>query len=237
MLESLKDLYISHPFLPVADAPVWFSHIKDIRCVLVYDAVKNILEYKNGNYVRAWVVGLTDSSIRVKVECRQLSEQNKFVDIPTFDWTLGVPNTQSYALIDSDFAAPETFAGQYELNPDVLVIMQKAPAMYINGVKQPVGLDFDNGYNVSVSKNNNGVLLYGGAGAGKGSYTFDPLGVLGDWQQNLGLRNINGKTDDIWIKGTFPVKEQFEKVSHTDPITNETTVTPNFEFSAIVEEA
>ena len=63
MLESLKDLYISHPFLPVADAPVWFSHIKDIRCVLVYDAVKNILEYKNGNYVRAWVVGITDAGM------------------------------------------------------------------------------------------------------------------------------------------------------------------------------
>ena len=47
MLESLKDLYISYPFLPVADAPYFFNHIKDIRVVYSLDAKDIILGYKN----------------------------------------------------------------------------------------------------------------------------------------------------------------------------------------------
>jgi hypothetical protein len=53
MLESLKDLYISYPFLPVDDKPELFNHIKDIRLTVVLDAANSLSEYNNGNKVRA----------------------------------------------------------------------------------------------------------------------------------------------------------------------------------------
>lgn len=206
MLNSLKDLYISHPFLPVADAPEWFNHIKDIRCVVTFDAANNILQYKkNGNYVRAWLVGLTNISATIKIRCKQLQDAPKYIEVLRAVWTDGVQSTENYMLTDSDYTAPANFSGEYELNPDVLVIMQKAPVIYKDDIKLPVGLEFVDGHNVAVSKNDNGVLLYGAADAGSGTYTTDPLGVLGDHQRGLGAKNINGMSGSVWLKGTFPV--------------------------------
>lgn len=207
MLDSLKDLYISHPFLPVADAPEWFSHIKDIRCVITFDAANNILQYKkNGNYVRAWLVGLTNISATIKILCKQLQDTPKYIEVLKAVWTDGVPSTENYMLTDSDYTAPVSFSGEYELNPDVLVIMQKAPAVYKDGTKLPVGLEFVDGHNVAVSKMDNGILLYGAAGAGReGVYETDPLGVLGEHQHGLSAKNINGMSGSVWLKGTFPV--------------------------------
>ena len=60
MLESLKDMYICHPFMPVAEQPAWFAHIKDVRAVFTYPASNIISKYKNGNYIQAWLVRYTD---------------------------------------------------------------------------------------------------------------------------------------------------------------------------------
>ena len=206
MLDSLKDLYISHPFLPVEDAPEWFSHIKDIRCVVVFDAVINILQYKkNGNYVRAWVTRLTNISATIKIVCKQLQDTPKYIEILRHVWTDGVPTDENYMLTDSAYTAPVDFSSEYELNPDVLTIMQKAPAIYKDAEKLPVGLEFQKGHNTAVSKSDNGVLIYGAAGVGLGVYKNDPLNVLGEHQQGLGLRNINGMPDSVWLKGSYPV--------------------------------
>lgn len=230
MLESLKDLYISHPFLPVADAPEWFSHIKDIHCVVTFDAVANP-QNKNGNYVRAWLIGLSASSATVRVQCKQL--QNNYIDVvvPLVVWTGAISTSGNYALIDSDFVAPDSFSGQYELNPDVLVIMQKAPVLYLNGIKQPVGLEFKRGYNVSVSRVNDGVLLYGAAGAGEGTYKYDPTETLEDYQKGLGAHSVNGITESIRIDGTFPVSTEFRFITIDDLLTPNAEITLKLEAS------
>lgn len=254
MLDSLKDLYISHPFLPVADAPEWFSHIKDIRCVVTFDAANNILQYKkNGNYVRAWLVGLTAASATVEIECKQIQDAVKSVTLVTCLWTdypVTVPDPdnnreatrpfrpQSYVLVDSDFVPPEHFSGRYELNPDTLVIMQTAPIMSVNGVPQEACIEAHKGHNVAVSKSNNGILFYGASDVGDRMYKSCPIaGVLGDWQQGLGARNINGMTGDLWLSGVFPVKDSFDQpVVEIDPDDRSQDITlPSGTFSLTVE--
>lgn len=174
--------------------------------MVVFDAVNNILQYKkNGNYVRAWVTRLTNISATIKIVCKQLQDTPKYIEILRQVWTEGVPTGENYMLTDSDYTAPVDFSGEYELNPDVLTIMQKAPAIYKDDEKLPVGLEFQKGHNTAVSKNDNGVLIYGAAGVGLGVYKNDPLNVLGEHQQGLGLRNINGMTDFVWLKGSYPV--------------------------------
>ena len=140
MLESLKDLYISYPFLPVADAPDFFNHIKDIRVVHQLPATDLLLGYKNnrnGNYVRAWLTrlvpadGTTDAYAEIKIQCSQVQDELITVHVPFVDWASGVSHAESWLMCDwelmEDLAAIPAFA-PYELNPDVLVLMQKAPA-------------------------------------------------------------------------------------------------------------
>ena len=170
--------------------------------MVTFNAANNILQYKkNGNYVRAWLVGLTNISATIKILCKQLQDTPKYIEVLRAVWTDGVPSTENYMLTDSDYTAPVSFSGEYELNPDVLIIMQKAPAVYKDGTKLPVGLEFVDGHNVAVSKMDNGVLLYGAAGAGRdGVYEMDPLGVcfvvvgivdVLDWGQTIvSLANI-----------------------------------------------
>ena len=64
MLESLKDLYISYPFLPTANPPEFFKQVKDVRLVLELPATDVLLGYKNsrnGNYIRVWLTGFVQT--------------------------------------------------------------------------------------------------------------------------------------------------------------------------------
>jgi hypothetical protein len=238
MLDSLKDMYISYPFLQLDNAPDWFAHIKDIRCVITFDAVTNDAISTNGCYVRAWLTEITDTTAKIKVICSQIQEQPQEQILQLISWTAwrkpkedpvidyNPAEPQSYVLVDDDFSAPSILTDEYELNPGTLTIMQKAPALYIGSIRQPIDLHFNSGNNVSVSKSNNGVLLFGGSDVGLGKYTSDPLHVLGPHQQGLGARNINGLDGSVWLKGTFPVTEHRERVGQT----------PNTEFSVTVGE-
>lgn len=205
MLDSLKDLYVCYPFLPVSEVPEWFKHIKDVRCVVTLGA-NSISKYKNGNFVRAWLMSINSSGATIRILVGQALDGYTTMTVPVKLWTDLVPsNEQSYVLVDEDFDGTDEITGEFELNPGVLVIMQTAPAIYVDGVKQPAGIRFTKGFNVEASKAASGVLVYGGAGLGLGVYKTDPLGVLGYHEQGLGARNLNGMYGSVRIDGTFPV--------------------------------
>ena len=212
MLDALKDLYIYHPFLPVSDPPAWFEHVKDVRCVVTLPASNIISQYKNSNCVRAWLRrevaedSLDGYRIVAKVLCSQVLLTTVNVELPVCNLEVGAPSTQTYMLVDSGFNATDIpMNTDFELQPDVLVFMQQAPVLYIDSEELPVDARFTNGHNISVSKIQNGVLLFGAAGVGLGVYREDPLGALGEHQQGLGARSINGLEDAVYIQGSYPV--------------------------------
>lgn len=203
MLDSLKDLYISYPFMPVADAPDWYAHIKDIRCVIVLSATDFISQYKNGNRLRAWLKK-KDNSLTIKAECYGIT---KTLTLTIYDWTSGAPGTMSYMLVDDGFKAADVAEGEYELQPDTLVFMQEAPKVF-----KKTGTSWDllpklivkHGYNISVSTTPNGFMFFGAAGVGEGTITA-ASSELPASQQGYGARSLNGFTGDVWLDGSFPV--------------------------------
>lgn len=202
MLDSLKDMYISYPFMPVVNPPVWYSHVKDIRCVVTMGAANSISQYRNGNYLRAWLVK-EDGHIGIAVKCEQHAYED-IIRVPIYVWTDGVPATSSYILTDAVCDLPDIPDGRYELQPDVLIFMQEAPKITFDGIAIS-DLIVKDGYNVSVNKATEGIMLFGAAGVGVGTFDVDPIGALGDDQQGLGARSINGLSGDVWIKGAYPV--------------------------------
>lgn len=204
MLDSLKDMYISYPFMPIANPPDWYKNVKDIRCVVAMDASNSISQYRNGNYLRVWLVK-EGGHLGIAVRCDQHNYED-IIEVPTYVWTAGAPATSSYMLVGSFFDAGAIGDGRYELQPDVLVFMQLAPRILYNDVEITGGtLHSYKGYNVSISKSPNGIMFFGAAGVGNGAYTTDPIEALGEDQQGLGARSINGLDGDVWIKGSYPV--------------------------------
>ena len=224
MLESLKDLYISYPFLPILNPPDFFQHIKDIHVVLELPAQDLLLGYKNnrnGNYVRAWLTALVsadgdiDAYAEVKVQCSQVQDELFTVKLPFIDWTGGVPHTANWLMCDNelleDLSSIEAFT-PYELNPDVLVLMQKAPALYKGKAKLDHTLHVGNGHNTTVTLSNGQLAFYGASGVGSGLYGMNTPFALSDDKQAAGLRSINGLTGDVRIEGTYPVRLDHSKI-------------------------
>lgn len=218
MLESLKDLYISYPFLPVPEKPAWFNHIKDIRLSVVLEAANAISEYKNANNVRAWLTAIdpVEGIATFKVQCLQFGITDKEVTADLMCWEDGTPSVGSYVIVDNDLTYWDEDAGMvkplpaltgvaYELNPDVLLFMQKAPVMYYDEQMLPHTVAVCRGYNVTASKITNGIELYGAPGAGLGRYENPPM-PTDDKKKNLGASSINGAQGMVWLTATFPTK-------------------------------
>ena len=201
MLDSLKDMYISYPFMPVANRPEWFTHIKDIRCVVELPAGNPISEYRNTNVFRAWLTK-QGGGLRIRVICSTYG-YDQLLELPVYVWTENAPSTNSYILVDSEFDINQI--GGAELQPDTLLFMQAAPKVTVEGSTS--GVSVVPGYNVSTSTTNNGIMLFGAAGAGLG---LAPLSIyaespLSPARLGKGARSINGLDGSVWIKGAYPV--------------------------------
>lgn len=219
MLESLKDLYISYPFLPVPTAPEFFKQVKDIRLVLELPATDVLLGYKNnrnGNYVRAWLTGFarngqTGARALLRIQCSQLSEDmiESFVEL--YSWEGILPSNQSYMLCDPALidTLPVISEGiVYELNPEVLVLLQKAPKLYKDGSVQPLPevIRVERGYNVSPTITNDTISFYGAVDVGSGTYPINQPFSLSTATQAQGARSINGLRGSVTVEPTFPVR-------------------------------
>lgn len=219
MLESLKDLYISYPFLPLPQPPDFFRHIKDVRLVLELPAADLLLGYKkgmNGNYIRVWLTGFVpadgtnEAYATAEVECLQASDDAFDIRLPLAVWTAGVPATQNWLMCDQELLDDLPVFGdsdRYELNPDVLVLQQVAPVIYKDGVAL-TDLTVVNGHNVQVNLTNGQISLYGAPGVGDNVYPANTpeLYQLSLALQAAGARSINGLSGDVRIDGTFPVR-------------------------------
>ena len=209
MIESLKDLYISYPFLPVEDKPDWFNHIKDVRLTVILDAANPILGYKNASNIRVWLTGLDPAHMvaSFKVRCKQMTSEDIPVTANLVSWETGSPSTGNYVVIDSAALLPTLTEVEYELNPDVLLFMQNAPIMYYGAQQMPHAISVKTDHNVAASLTATGISLYGAAGGGTGVYTSVPKGMtLSEDKQSLGANSVNGTQGMVWLVATFPAK-------------------------------
>lgn len=214
MLDSLKDLYVSYPFLYQGEPPAWMQHIKDVRCIAVFGAVDSIPQYKNSKKVWATLrIELNEESQPIAtatVYCTELSETGVEVHLDIKNWEAGVPTSGNYMLVDAEFVYNAEMSEEHALHPDTIIVMQEAPTLYIRSGSMQTETDsticFRNGNNVAASNVQDVVLLFGAVAAGNGVYTSDVIGALDDSQQGLGARSINGLSDKVWLKGSYPVK-------------------------------
>lgn len=226
MLDALKDLYISYPFMPVENRPELFTHIKDIRCVVEMPAANPISLVENDNYIRAWLIGLTTTVATVRIECGQYGLTSE-MPIPIYQASVGSPATNSYVLVDDAFVVPSVPI-LYELQPDTLIFMQTAPKICITIKKknenydpyeegsQPYELDTNilqgptiytaYSQNVSITKGQNGIIIYGSPGAGLGVYTSVPgCYIQPTYMKGEGAISINGLSGYVRIDDAYPV--------------------------------
>ena len=219
MLESLKDLYISYPFLPVPTAPEFFKQVKDIRLVLELPATDVLLGYKNnrnGNYVRAWLTGFvrngqSGARATLSIQCSQLSEGSIESSGDLYSWEGTLPSNQSYMLCDPALieTLPVIAEGTvYELNPEVLVLLQKAPKLYKDGADQPLPevIRVERGYNVIPNITNDMISFYGATNVGSGTYPINKPFHLSAATQAQGARSINGLRGSVTVEPTYPVR-------------------------------
>lgn len=227
MLDSLKDLYVSYPFLYQGEPSSWMQHIKDVRCIAVFDAVDSIPQYKNGKKVWATLTITQDEESQLiataTVYCTELSANGVEVQLAIQKWEDGVPASGNYILVDSEFAYNAEMAQEHMLHPDTILVMQEAPTLYIANGSSTVETDsticFRNGNNVGASNVQDVVLLFGAVAAGNGVYTYDVLNALDPSQHGLGVRSINGLTDKVWLKGSYPVLVERKDPGTSDDIT------------------
>ena len=196
MFNSFNDLYVCYPFLPIAERPDFFQHVKDIRVTATMPAANILPQYKNLSSLSATLVGFGTEVMGVEevpvayvtVVCAQYGYMDT---ISVRVWT-SVPSTESYCLVDEDFEAPE---GDliYELHPDCIYLQQVAPKL----LGYPAQLACSDGYNVEATASTSGVSFYGAPSVGLGMWqTACPAGRSG-----VGLNTINGIIGDATITG------------------------------------
>lgn len=217
MLDSLDSMYISYPFIYTGEPPQWMTHVKDVRCVAVFDAKDSIPQYKNSEKVRATLQITSQTTATATIYCAQLggskTVQLKVICVDELFATgsmVTLPVSCSYMLVDSAFSYDATaMAGSYILHPDTILVLQEAPHVGIRSSNvSPVTVCFRSGNNVGASEMNGGVLLFGGVAAGKGVFTYVPaaIGEVPEHMLGKGARNINGLTGSVWIRGSYPVQ-------------------------------
>lgn len=211
MPDGLQSLYISYPFMQVADRPAWFRYVKDARIVAEIPA-GNWDKSTNGDDIQVILTGMTGSVATVEINCAPVGGTTMSVPIYKEE---NVPFTQSFFIIDNDFDTSEGIAANDRLHPDCLTLLQKAPK--INGNTDRM-LKFYNGTNMTVDKTATGVLFYGVESGGRGLYNQE-LEQVDEYMEGKGLRAINGMTGDVWIKGSYPV--QVTLTGETLTVTND----------------
>ena len=215
MLESLKDLYIAYPFLPVAVQPAFYNQIKDVRLVLELPATDLLLGYKNkrnGNYIRVWLTGFADGNAQLRIQCSQVSDELFEESVPLYDWELEAPPSGSFMLCDKELIDnPPELADPCELNPEVLVLLQKAPRLSLCGQQMQPTIEVEDGHNVVASITNNMITLYGAPGVGKlGNWAVNEPFAIDPDKQAEGARTINGLYGAVTVDGTFPVRVELQ---------------------------
>lgn len=207
MFNSLNDLYVCYPFMPIAERPDFFQHVKDIRVTATMPAANILPQYKNLNSLSATLVGFGTEVVGtqevdvayVTVVCTQYGYMET---LPVRIWNT-VPATESYCLVDDDFEIP---GGEvlYELHPDCIYLQQIAPRL----TGFPAQLICSDGYNVEATASTSGVSFYGAPSVGLGSWlnTTCPEGRSG-----VGLNTINGIIGDVSISGYGKLRINAEK--------------------------
>ena len=230
MLNDLKDLNISYPFMPVEETPAFFTAVKNMRIIIELPAMQPTVADRNGDFITAYLTGIVGSTATVHVVCHWYG-YNENIDVPIVYGGIPTGNNWMYALdaVTWPENAPEE---GYRIHPACLAFQQKAPTLYIEGsttgtppivtypedpddeYMSPYLLDTDmiawedwleleNGHNVEVSGSSDSVVFTGAVGIGKGVFPAKPYVTDDDWsyKKGLGIRSINGLTGDVLILG------------------------------------
>lgn len=216
MIEAVKDLAVSYPFIPGSTVPEALKHIKDAR--IVFELPANTYRQSGSNTLQfyAELVSISPTKAVFHVVCTPFGVDAN-VTVPVNVGIFNVPMGNSYVLVDE----PVTYTGSHMLHPDCLIFLQKAPKLSVadrTNVRSDDSyssevygfgptIAFADGYNVSVSGNESMVVFNGGEGSGLGIWLTSPWIDVKDstLRAAVGLRTINGKNGDVQINGSSSV--------------------------------
>ena len=205
MFDSLKDLYISYPFMPVENPPEFFKHVKDLRCVVTLPAADPISQVENDKCIWAQLKSIDSNEAVIQLYCNQAggAPSWRVARIPVFMTGHNTPSMQSYVLVDEDISIS---GGKYELQPDTLLFIQEAPVIKLDTTTLTDTVTTAPGHNVSITKGRDGIIVYGAPGVGLGVYTEAPdFYTVPAQLRGKGATSINGLSGDVWIKAAHPV--------------------------------
>lgn len=234
MLTELKDMSISYPFLPIAQQPDFFRNVKYMRVVVVLPAMQPINMNKNGDFIKAALVGIADPMIAlVRVTCPAYDYEEN-IQVPIFYEQM--PKGYSWMYADGSPEWPYNFPEEgYRIHPSCLVFQQAAPLLKIEGTTSglppviiqmddddtvsPYMLDTDlfqyddtleleNGHNVEVSGNSSAIVFMAAAGIGRGIFQAKPYTQADNLagKRGVGMRSINGLTGNVLMHGDRSVE-------------------------------
>lgn len=200
MSNALKSMYISYPFMQIADRPDWFTQVKDARIVAKFSAASLDMAANDDNII-ATFTGIVQNRAYIHVECKPIGL--KAIQVPIYREKDACPATQSFFIVDDDMDLSAVGIGlNYRLHPDCVLVMQEAPM--ITGNTTAVASFYD-GSNITAMHTQDGALFYGAVGGGTGLY-YQELEESEEYLKGVGLKAINGISGDVWIRGTYPVE-------------------------------
>lgn len=227
MLNDLKDLNISYPFMPVASMPEFFGNVKNMRVLIELPAMQPVDNGKNGDFITAILKGFHNADgdkARVHIVCASYGYAED-IEVPVFYGTLPTGNSWLY----TDGPVPMTLDMNYRIHPSCLIFQQLAPVLHLempssglppvdvkledDDVLSPYMLDTDlftwddwlelvNGNNVEVSGSSDSVVFMGAAGIGRGTFPVSPYTTDSsvNGRRGVGLRSINGLAGNVLIQ-------------------------------------
>lgn len=217
MIEAIKDLSVSYPFLPGSTVPDELKHIKDARIIFELPAKTYERQAVNAQQFYASLISIADSGAIFQVVCIPFGIDEQ-VTVPVTVGLFNTPGGNSYVLVDE----PVTYTGSHILHPDCLLFFQKSPKLSVRERRAVTSSDtagftnsysfgreiaFSNGNNVSVSGNDTTIILTGGEGNGLGIWMESPWIDINSstLRAAAGLRTINGKQGNVLIAGSSSV--------------------------------
>lgn len=127
MINTLKDLAVCYPFLPVSGTtvPELFKHIKDIRIKIVLPSREPLHTGMNTKVFSAQLNAITAATATFLIDCTEYGKSEE-LKVPVYTDMNTCPVTDSYVLMDTELEASGL---AYEVHPNCLIFMQEAPLL------------------------------------------------------------------------------------------------------------
>jgi hypothetical protein len=209
MTNDIKLSQIYYPIINTLDDTT--KYIVDAKIVYI---IENEPENTtNIDFIKAVITDIDNDIAKIDLYLPNYTIKHLTIPVINISNISKPTDSESYLLVTKDLDIMTNL--YYEIHPDCLFIMQKAPVISVGIREGAISMDtayteykhtytdtiyLEDGYNVNVSGTDNSIDISAGKGLGKGVFRKDPLNPDKPIAINAvarGLRSINGINNNV----------------------------------------